>query len=326
MKIDFRGKEVTRLQTKKRHPVRTVFFSILLALLCVGAAELVVCRYAAPELYRSVTESMLRPLRRTVSQTRWKAGRLLVRLRQKLDPQTVRSSDISPEIATLYKPSWFFAPEPDQDAQIAEEPAVIEPVAPAQPSVTELILSQDVETLTGGNCLTVYFNQLDDEWAGLPYGWDPIGRYGCGPVSLSIAVSSLTGCIVDPGEMASWAASEGYWMPKSGSLHSIVEGAASYYNITCTPVSTLSVESLREGLSEGGLMVALMGPGHFTRRGHFIVLRGLTSEGKILVADPASREKSVAEWDAETIVRELYPGRKDGAPLWHLTVPETSGI
>lgn len=314
------------MQVRKRHPIRTVFFSILLALFCVGAVELAVCRYAAPDVYRSVTESILRPVQKTVSQARWALDRLFVNLRREFDPQTMRSSDSSQEIATLYKPSWFFAPdpepEPEREIQVAEQPAIIEPVPPAEPSVTELILAQNVETLTGGNCLTVYFNQLDDEWASKPYGWDPIGRYGCGPTALSIAVSSLTGRITNPEEMAAWAASEGYWMSKSGSLHSIVEGTASYYNIPCTPVSTLSVESLREELSGGGLLIALMGPGHFTRRGHFIVLRGLTPEGKVLVADPVSREKSVAEWDAETIVRELYPSRKDGAPLWHLTAPE----
>jgi hypothetical protein len=43
-----------------------------------------------------------------------------------------------------------------------------------------------------------------------------------------------------------------------------------------------------DSLSSGKLVVVIMGKGHFTSSGHFIVLCGVTSEGKILVADPAS--------------------------------------
>lgn len=33
------------------------------------------------------------------------------------------------------------------------------------------------------------------------------------------------------------------------------------------------------------MVIAIMAPGHFTTTGHFIVLRGITEEGKVLVAD-----------------------------------------
>ena len=39
-------------------------------------------------------------------------------------------------------------------------------------------------------------------------------------------------------------------------------------------------------LSQGKLVVASMGPGTFTRGGHFIVLTGITDDGKIKVNDP----------------------------------------
>ena len=47
-----------------------------------------------------------------------------------------------------------------------------------------------------------------------------------------------------------------------------------------------------------------MGKGHFTNNGHFIVLRGITENGKILVNDPNSREKSKKEWSVSIIVSE----------------------
>ena len=48
---------------------------------------------------------------------------------------------------------------------------------------------------TDGVTEVVYYNQLDERWADLPYGTDNIGGYGCGPTSMAIVVSSLTGGI-----------------------------------------------------------------------------------------------------------------------------------
>ena len=54
-------------------------------------------------------------------------------------------------------------------------------------------------------------------------------------------------------------------------------------------------QKIVDALASGELVVAIMGPGHFTKSGHFIVLRGVTADGKILVADPASISRSNQE-------------------------------
>jgi hypothetical protein len=59
-----------------------------------------------------------------------------------------------------------------------------------------------------------------------------------------------------------------------------------------------------------------MSKGHFTSSGHFIVLRGVTSEGKILVADPASQKRSQQEWDLSLIMNEARKGAAAGGPFW----------
>ena len=58
-----------------------------------------------------------------------------------------------------------------------------------------------------------------------------------------------------------------------------------------------------------------MAQGHFTSSGHFIVLRGVTSEGKILVADPASYQRSNKEWDLSIILDEAGYASA-GGPFW----------
>ena len=59
-----------------------------------------------------------------------------------------------------------------------------------------------------------------------------------------------------------------------------------------------------------------MAKGHFTNGGHFIVLRGITSDGEILVADPASIKRSERTWSLSLIINEAREGAGAGGPFW----------
>ena len=50
--------------------------------------------------------------------------------------------------------------------------------------------------------------------------------------------------------------------------------------------------------------------------GHFIVLRSVTSEGKILVSDPISIRKTEMEWDMRIILGEASRKAVAGGPFW----------
>lgn len=169
---------------------------------------------------------------------------------------------------------------------------------------------------TDGVTEVVYYNQLDERWADLPYGTDNIGGYGCGPTSMAIVVSSLTDQTVDPPTMAEWAYQNGYWCSGNGSYHSLIPGAAEGFGLQWESISTDDPQAVVDALASGKLIVALMSKGHFTSSGHFMVLRGVTSEGKILVADPASKKRSEQEWDISIILDEARKGAAAGGPLW----------
>lgn len=148
------------------------------------------------------------------------------------------------------------------------------------------------------------------------YGTDNIGGYGCGPTSMAIVVSSLTDQTVDPPTMAEWAYQNGYWCSGNGSYHSLIPGAAEGFGLQWESISTDDPQAVVDTLASGKLIVALMSKGHFTSSGHFMVLRGVTSEGKILVADPASKKRSEQEWDISIILDEARKGAAAGGPLW----------
>jgi hypothetical protein len=69
------------------------------------------------------------------------------------------------------------------------------------------------------------------------------------------------------------------------------------------------------------MIIAIMGAGHFTNTGHFIVLRGVTDDGKILVANPVSYNRSTQECDVSTILKEVKNAGSGGL-FWSLSLPE----
>lgn len=168
---------------------------------------------------------------------------------------------------------------------------------------------------TDGQTEVVYFNQLDERYANMPYGTDDIGGYGCGPTAMSIVVSSLTSETVDPIAMARWSYENGYWCSKSGSYHALILAAAKEWGLNVEGCSASEGQKIVDALSNGKLVVAIMLKGHFTSSGHFIVLRGV-KDGKILVADPASYDRSSMEWDLSIILNEASKNAGAGGPFW----------
>ena len=168
---------------------------------------------------------------------------------------------------------------------------------------------------TDGQTAVVYFNQLDERYAGQPYGTDNIGGYGCGPTAMSIVVSSLANDTVDPIEMARWSYENGYWCSGSGSYHALIPAAAKAWGLNVEGCSASDGQKIADALADGKLVVAIMLKGHFTSSGHFIVLRGV-KDGKILVADPASYDRSSMEWDLSIILNEASTHAGAGGPFW----------
>lgn len=281
--------EVNPLQApKKKRKTLKVIGIILLAVICIGGTELLVCRFAAPELYHTITAPVVQLAQRIIA-----SGKALFPVPATADPT------------------------PTPVNQAVSEPVESAPSPVEDPTITEFITDDGVELLTGGVVEMVYYNQGESPWADLPYGPDNIGGYGCGPTSMAMLISSLCGITLTPEESAQQAYEEGHCAPGNGSYLSIVEGMAADYGLEVEGFSgDITASELSLQLATGHIYIALMGPGHFTARGHFIVLRGLTLEGKVLVADPNSRERSLVAWDPQLILDELSASRWNGAPLW----------
>lgn len=301
---------------------RNIVLVILLAVLCIGATELAACSHFAPETY----ERIVAPVRYAASvvvdtgragldaaarfcrDTADAAGRLL----------TQAGEQAAAFWADLTAPKELpTEPPPPEEESPSPSPQ------PTTPPLTEMLDVDGRQVLTGGVFDVTYFYQAGEEWAEKPYGTDTIGPYGCGPTVMAMAVASMTETDTDPEAMAAWAVEHGYWARRSGSYHSIVMGTARAFGMEAEAFPSRDVDDLRAALWDGKMLVALVGPGHFTTGGHFILIRGATLGGEVLVADPNSPERSLMLWDPQMILDELSSARDSGAPLWVLSPPDT---
>ena len=143
---------------------------------------------------------------------------------------------------------------------------------------------------------------LQGSYGNYSYGTGTIATSGCGPTSMAMVATLLTKTVVSPVDTAKWSEQHGYKVSE-GTAWAFFPSYSSAIGISCDVVSNTS-SNIVNCLKAGKIMILSMNPGHFTKSGHFIVLRGITSDGKILVNDPASTERTNQTWDVGTVASE----------------------
>ena len=323
------------------HTVRRIALVAVLAMLCIGGMELAVCRYFAPETYERIVAPVRhaaavaadtgRAAANTAADAAKAAGSAaadtgktaLEAAGRFCRAVCAKASELRAQAAAYWEERTVIPEEADVIFDEPPEPPPSYYLPAGDPPLTEVLEADGKQILTGGSVDVVYYCQSDEEWARQKFGSDPIGPYGCGPTAMAMVVASMTDTETDPAVMAAWAAQHGYWARGSGSYHSIVQGTARAFGLEAEPLTEWTPEELRRALGGGNMAVALVGPGHFTSAGHFIVLRGVTLTGGVLVADPNSLERSLEVWDPQIILDELSSARDNGAPLWVVSAPDT---
>lgn len=146
--------------------------------------------------------------------------------------------------------------------------------------------SQDI-VLKSDNFDLIYYSQTDKRWCDEVYGANNnIGIYGCGPTALSMILSTLSSDAMTPLEAARWAYDNGHFSNNSGSYHSIIPKGAEKHGLKSKSLEKPKKETIFNELKKGNLVVVLMNKGTFTSDGHFLILRGITENSEVLIADP----------------------------------------
>lgn len=125
---------------------------------------------------------------------------------------------------------------------------------------------------------------LQTDYSHIPYGGGSIASSGCGPTSFAMIASYLTDTTITPIDAVAWCGNS-YYMAGAGTYWSYFQAAATHFSCG-TVTQTSDPNQVLKALSEGHPVISSQGPGLFTSGGHFIVLRGVTASGKVLVNDP----------------------------------------
>ena len=135
-----------------------------------------------------------------------------------------------------------------------------------------------------------------------------VATSGCGATSVSMVVAYLTGNTEQTPYTLFYHAVEMGRYSGSGLGHETLSWMLRENGVQSSWIANNGAAVL-QALRSGKPVIAHMGPGIFTSQGHYIVLRGVTEDGKILVNDPNSASRSRNAYPVETFLTQA----KDGA-------------
>ena len=170
--------------------------------------------------------------------------------------------------------------------------------------------------VTAMNKKPVSYLQTDSRWAKKPYRVpgenSTIGSAGCGPTCAAMVISTMTGKTVTPKDTCLWSTKHGYKALNQGTYYSYFKPQMAAYGIDCQQLLSARIlnkpnhpihDKVKDYLAMGYYVIALMGPGTWTKSGHFVLVWGWDS--KVRICDPASTRAERLNGDLDTFRREV---------------------
>ena len=173
------------------------------------------------------------------------------------------------------------------------------------------------------------YRQTDKRWAKKPYRVkgkenSTIGGSGCGPTCAAMVAATLHDPKATPLSACNWAVKHGYKAVGQGTYYTFFKAYLGKHGIKCEQApgsnsyhkrNTAADKAALRALEAGKYVIACMGPGLWTRGGHF-VLAYAYKDGKVYINDPASSAAARAcnTWDKFQYEAKYY---------WIIEVPGT---
>lgn len=171
--------------------------------------------------------------------------------------------------------------------------------------------SSEGEGSAAPNGSWVYYSQNDPRWQvdGLP-----IAAAGCGPTSIAMILASTTDNTITPPDVAKYAVEKGAWGAE-GLSWSFFDDVEPKWKVPVRSIGTdynAAVAALKNGKK-----LVLSGDGGFPPPfcqcpgGHLVTARGVTDDGKIVVANPAPNLKGPNGTPDSSAFSTPIPGLKN---------------
>lgn len=162
----------------------------------------------------------------------------------------------------------------------------------------------------------VYYLQTDARWKNLPYRAKgentTIGGSGCGPTSAAMLIETITGKTYTPKDACNWSMSHGYKALNQGTYYGYFKPQFAEFGIECEMLNMINTYGKPNHdnhtkafnlLKKGYYIIACMGPGTWTKSGHFVVV--WWEDGKVRINDPASTNNARLNGDPYTFKSQV---------------------
>lgn len=148
------------------------------------------------------------------------------------------------------------------------------------------------------------FSQWDERWGYEKYGDNYLAINGCAPTSLAMVAVGLTGnTTINPKVVADYAYANDFYIKGVGSSWNLISQGVKYFGLKSEELP-LTKSAIISTLKDKKPIILTVKPGTFTTTGHFLVLTGLASDGKIQINDPNSKINSNKTWDVNVFLKE----------------------
>jgi predicted double-glycine peptidase len=147
-----------------------------------------------------------------------------------------------------------------------------------------------------------FMKQIDSRWASKRYrtsdgGYPSVGGAGCGPACVANVINALTKGIT-PLTVFKYACKKGYMTANSGTYWSGIPAMLKHYGIKTVetlPHNSEGKKKLKAYLKKNYWAINIMGPGTWTRGGHYILAYYVDSNDNVYISDPASYAENRAK-------------------------------
>ena len=149
-----------------------------------------------------------------------------------------------------------------------------------------------------------YYVQWDRRWSYNKLGDINIAIGGCGPATVSMAISGLLNDnTITPDKIAKIADENGYFTD-DGIKWSFFDFITKKYNLQTTNVS-ISKKSIDDVLQKNNPIITSVKPGKFTTVGHIVLIVGKDNDGNYIINDPNSYGRTLKKWSYDELKTEI---------------------
>jgi len=156
--------------------------------------------------------------------------------------------------------------------------------------------------------IPISYYQTDPRWNALPYAVagekSTIGKSGCGPACMAMVLATLKNDPkITPETECKWSVNHGFKAKGQGTYYGYFESRGLDAGVKVRQVNGRTLygddtsnvhEKMRAWVRSGNWVIACMGPGNWTRSGHFVLVYDIKGN-TVYLRDPASSKKARTE-------------------------------